>query len=242
MNDDLTATAPSLALLAATGLTILAILVVLALAVRSRRRSKMQQVASSLGLRFSARDAFDTARLPFDLFTKGSRRRVENVMWGSVDGLHVRLFEYWHSNTRTEQRYEPTRQRYETVQREDRHHFSCCMVEIPSRVPHIVIRHASLLDRAARRLLGRGMTLGSERFDRAFFVSGESPRAASEVIDERMMEWLLGLDGKWSFELRDSYLLAYCPRLRPRHLPVVLRVALGLRALIPKARQMRRSG
>jgi hypothetical protein len=242
MNEDLTTAAPSMALLAAAGLTVFAILVVVALAVRSRRRSKMQQVASSLGLRFSPRDTFGTARLPFDLFTKGRRRRVENVMWGSIDGLPVRLFEYWHSNTRTEQRYEPTRQRYETVQREDRHHFSCCLVEIPSPVSHIVIRHASLLDRAARRLLGRGITLGSERFNRAFFVSGESPRAASEVIDERMMEWLLRLDGKWSFEVRDFFLLAYCPRLGPRHLPVVLRAALGFRALIPKVRQMRRSG
>src|SRR5436853_481423 len=71
---------------------------------------------------------------------------------------------------------------------------------------------------AARQLGLHDIEFESDEFNRAFQVKCPDPKFANDVIDSRMMQWLLTARERWAFELSESYLLCYAKRMKPLEL------------------------
>src|SRR5438093_9955674 len=70
--------------------------VYLAWYLRQQRIKELASAAIQLGLEFSRSDPFGTLSEPFQLFRKGDGQGVENVMWGTWQGMEVRQFDFWY--------------------------------------------------------------------------------------------------------------------------------------------------
>ena len=74
----------------------------------------------------------------------------------------------------------------------------------------------------------------SEQFNRAFRVKCHDPKFATDVIDDRMMQWLLSTQEHWAFEASGPYLMCYAKRLKPLQLTPLLGGLKSFRGHIPR--------
>src|SRR4029079_3268736 len=139
-------------------------------------------VAGSLGFRYSIADPFDLLALPFSLFDRGDGRGVENVLWGMVGNLAVRLCDYWYYDETTDSKGHTSR---------SYSRFSCAMTSIDARCPGLTVQHENLLTRRGVALGFDDIDVESEQFDRAFRVKSDDRKCAYDLIDARMMAFLL---------------------------------------------------
>ena len=68
----------------------------------------------------------------------------------------------------------------------------------------------------------RDIEFESEEFNRAFNVKSRDPKFANDVIDARMMQWLLQSGEGYAFEMNGPYVLVYRKRIRPIELTPLL--------------------
>jgi hypothetical protein len=191
-------------------------LFVAAVVLRKRSRSQLAELeARRMGLRFASRDPFDLLDERFALLDH-AYAELGNVLWGPWRNLEVRLFDY--AFTRSEDHEERC---------------SCALVAIPGGWPALVIRPERL--RVGDLLAAPEMELELEEFNRAFDVRCDDRRFASAVIDQRMMEWLLGLGDEWAFEIRGRWVLGSRDQVQPWELEGVLRTLVEFVDRIPRA-------
>ncbi len=185
-----------------------------------RRRLAFQRIAAQLGLRFSAKDPFNTLDIPFELFTRSYGRRIShrrkgarNFLWGELHGVPVRVFDY----------------SYFTEDMDgDRtwHSYGCAVAKLRVRCPHLMLGRETLFTRVGRRLGFRDIEFDSPAFDRTFRVRSKDEAFARALIDAKMRAWLRSLDKRWAFEIVEQYVLcAAPPRLRPDDVVRLLRTA-----------------
>ena len=136
-------------------------------------------------MRFTAEDRFGLLDQPFQLFrsTRPFYGEVENVVSGSWHDLEVRSFDHSYS-----------------VSDDERRLLSCVQIAIPGGWPTLVIRPETGFTRVAD-LAVPDIAFEAEIFNRAFAVRCHDRAFASALVDPRMMEWLLLLDPRWSFEI-----------------------------------------
>ena len=214
------------------------LVVVLAIAVgalvaasmRARRQREMAAVAAANGLSYSFDDPFGLPALPFGLFRRGDGRGADNVMWGpageSDDGdVAVRAFDYWYyeeqrdSEGRTSRRYKK---------------YSCVTAETGAAAwPHLEIDREGMLQRVMDAVGLDDIQFESDEFNRSFEVRCEDARFASALVDPRMMEWLLGTEGRCRFEVHGAWLLVAIERVPPASVPALMNLALTFREKIP---------
>ena len=203
--------------LLAASLVVGVFLAVAGLRARPRRRA-MQAEARRLGLAFSATGRLDDVEA-FALFGPTTRvcAEVENVLSGGWHGRSVRLFDYSYSESEDEQRL-----------------LSCAWVAIEEAWPNLVIRPETV----ATRLFGVALPdiqFESDRFNRAFAVRCEDRAFATALLDARMMEWLLALGHRWSFEIQARRILAYRDQVQPWEIEGVLQTLETFVEKIPRA-------
>jgi hypothetical protein len=191
-------------------------LFVAAVLLRKRGRSDLMELeARRMGLEFAARDPFGLLDEPFALLDHGYAE-LGNVLWGPWRNLEVRLFDY--------------------VFTKSEHHeerFSCALVAIPGGWPTMVIRPERL--RLGDALAPSVVEFELDEFNRAFDVRSEDRRFASAVVDQRMMEWLLGLGDGWGFEIRGRWILGSRDQVQPWELEGMLRTLGDFVDRIPRA-------
>lgn len=183
------------------------------------RRSAMAAEARRLRMRFSAEDRFGLLDEPFQLFrsTRRSYGQVENVLWGPWHDLEIRIFDHSYSASDDERRS-----------------LSCVLVAIPGGWPTLVIRPETGSTKLAD-LAVPDVAFESEAFNRAFAVRCDDRAFASTLVDARMMEWLLSLGHRWSFEIDRRWILGYRDQVQPWEIEGVLETAASFIRTIPRA-------
>ena len=183
------------------------------------RRRAMEVEARRLRMRFAAQDRFGLLDQPFQLFrsTRPFYGEVENVVSGSWHDLEVRSFDHSYS-----------------VSDDERRLLSCVQIAIPGGWPTLVIRPETGVTRVAD-LAVPDIAFEAEVFNRAFAVRCHDRAFASALVDPRMMEWLLSLDPRWSFEIDGRWILGYRDQVQPWEIEVVLETVESFISRIPRA-------
>ena len=192
---------------------------------KQKRIGEWEQEAVALGLRYSALDEFGLLDLPFKLFTLGDGRGCENVIYGEWQGMQVQAFDYWYYTRSSNGRGGSSKQY---------HRFTCAVCAIPVRAPHTTVQRETVMSRLAGMVGFHDIDFESDEFNRAYQVRGEDKRFASYLIDARMMQWLLSVNGP-SFELADTSLLCHMGKMAPASVVIPMGAAKLFRDHIPSA-------
>jgi hypothetical protein len=181
---------------------------------KKKRRAELALAGKQLGLQYSASDPFALLGLPFALLSKGDGRGVENVLWGSWQGVDLKEFDFWYYDETSDGKGNRSR---------SYHYFSCAVREIPATCAHLTIEREGFFTRLADHLGFHDIEFESEEFNRAYQVKCKDRKFANDVVDARMMQWLLAAaDRRWAFELIGPYLMCYTKRLKPLELVPLL--------------------
>ncbi len=152
--------------------------------VKMKRRQGLALAARQLGLSFSAEDTQGCLGYPFALLQKGDGRGAENVMWGwSCQDTNVTEFDYWYYDESADEKGNETRSYY---------HFSCAVLPIAAQCAQLTLDRENVLTRIADHMGLHDIEFESEDFNRRFNVKCADRKFANDMIDARMMQWLVG--------------------------------------------------
>jgi hypothetical protein len=188
------------------------------------RQRALRALALGHGLDFSIDDPFDTLGEPFALLQRGDGRGVENVLWGTWNGLEIRAFDYWYFEESTDSKGHTSR---------SYSRFDCVLTPVDARCPALQISEENLFTRLADALTFHDIEFESEEFNRRFTVKGPDERFASAFCDARMMDWLLRHGDGYAFEVVGDRLLCSCRRVKPAEMVHLLGTAKTFREQIP---------
>jgi hypothetical protein len=183
---------------------------------KQKRRQDLALAATQLGLAFSVEDTLGCLGYPFSLLARGDGRGTENVMWGAWQGIPVNEFDYWYYEESTDSKGHRTKTYYR---------FSCAVTEIAAQCAHLTLDREGLFTRLADHLGLHDIEFESEEFNRRFNVKCADRKFANDMLDPRMMQWLVGVDGAFRFEVNGNQLLCYGKRRRPTELVPLLGTA-----------------
>jgi hypothetical protein len=200
-------------------LLLVGLIAYLAYAMQRRRREGFRQMAAQCGLEYSRNDPLGLLGYPFTLFSMGDGRAIENVVWGGWQETDVIAFDFMY--------YEQDG-KYRTDYR-----FGCAIVPIGADSPRLMIEHENLMTSLAGALSFPDLQFESEAFNREFRVQCEVPKFANDVLDPRMMEWLLDNGSACTFEAVGDRMLVAGPRIEPAFLSDLLGVARGFAQHVP---------
>jgi hypothetical protein len=199
--------------------------IVLSLYLQAKRRKEFAAFAASYGLQYSASDPFGVIGWPFRLFARGDGRGAENVVWGAWQDHHVVAFDYWYFERHTDSKGH-TRKTY--------YRFCCAQIDVAAAFPVLEIAPEGFLSRLADLVGLDDIDFELEEFNRRWNVRSREARFAYELIDSRMIRWLVALDMPISFEVVGNRLLAYQRKVPPAGLAPLIGVLLSFRQHIPR--------
>jgi hypothetical protein len=156
---------------------------------------------------------------PFTLFSRGDSRTLENVISGTWQEVDVIAFDY---------RYTEGSGKSQTD-----YLFDCAIVPIQADSPRLLIEHESLLTSLAGALSFHDQQFESEHFNQEYRVHCDVPKFASDVLDARMMQWLLDNGSGYAFEVVGDRVLVAGPRVAPAEVLGLLGVARGFAVHVP---------
>ncbi|MBI3648507.1 MAG: hypothetical protein HY240_07160 [Actinobacteria bacterium] len=192
---------------------------------KQKRIKELGAMASHLGLEFSRADPFDILAEPFQLLCKGDGQGVENVMWGTWQGVPLRQFDFWYYEESTGAQG----QRSKTY-----HRFNCVVGPIDAACSHLTIDHENLFTRLADSLSFHDIEFESEEFNRSYQVKCRDKKFANDFVDARMMQWLLAHGEGYSFEAAGDEILCAHGRLRPTELIPLMGTAKAFSEQVPR--------
>ena len=156
-----------------------------------KRIAAMRALASDLGLRFVPDDdrAHDERFAQFAVFRRGTRRIAYSTMRGSTtigpftESVVMGDFKYTVESGSGKNRRSVTRR------------FSYVLVAMPhERVPELLLRKEHVFDRITDFFGFDDIDFESAEFSRRFHVASSHKRFAWDLIDPRMMEFLMAED------------------------------------------------
>jgi hypothetical protein len=189
-----------------------------------RRRAGLFSFAATHAFQYSRDDPFDLVHLPFWLFTQGDGRGCENAVWGTWEGIPLKLTDFWY--------YEESTDSDGTTDRSHRR-FSAAIAELNWMVSGVCVRPEGVASRLADHLGLRDLEFESEAFNRSFQVEADDREFAFQLLDARMVTWLEPLEG-FGFETMGRYLLVWSDRLEPADLTALLAAVKGFRDRVPR--------
>jgi len=192
---------------------------------KKKRREELALAAKQLGLRYSRADTFGCLSLPFGLFRRGDGRGTENVLYGVWQGIDLREFDYWFYEESTDSEGHTSRSYSK---------FSCVATTVPLIGAGLSVTRENLFTRFADHVGLRDIDFELEEFNRAFNVKSGDPKFANDVIDQRMMQWLLQTEKGYAFEMSGPHVLVYRNRLRPLEITQLLGTLKGYLDHMPK--------
>lgn len=154
---------------------------------QEKRREEMRVLARQLGCTFRAEDAAGARELePFELFARGHSQRAYNTLSGRVsvgdDSYAVRGGDFLYKVTSGSGKHRRTHT----------HRFSYWIVHLTwPHCPPLSIRPENVFDKIAGALGFDDIDFESEEFSRRFHVKSSDKKFAYDLIEPRMMEFLL---------------------------------------------------
>jgi hypothetical protein len=202
------------------GVLVIAAIAYLSYAIQRRRRDGFRTMATQLDLSYSQGDPLGLLGYPFTLFTRGDGRTLENVVYGTWQEADVTAFDFMYyegsGKSRTDYR------------------FDCVIVPIDADSPRLMIEHENMLTSLAGALSFHDLQFESDAFNDEYHVRCEVPKFANDVLDARMMQWLLANGSGYTFEAVGDRVLVAGPRIDPAELLELLGVARGFTQHVPK--------
>jgi len=192
---------------------------------KKKRREELFFMARQLGLSYSARDTRGCIGLPFALLQRGDGRGTENVLWGTWQGIELLEFDYWYYTESTDS---------EGKSSKSYSRFSCAVTEIDAALSPMTIVRETLLTRLADAVGLGDIAFETQEFNDAFNLKSKDRRFANDLIDQRMMAWLLSTPSDFSFETCARWLLCFSDRRRPIDLIPLLGTLKGFRDQVPR--------
>lgn len=149
-----------------------------------KRVAELSEWARRRGLAFTEqkRHGLDDEYPDFSCLQQGSGRYAYNISRGHWNGRGVLAFDY-HYETRSTDSKGRTRTH--------NHYLSVALLNSGLGLRRLDIRPENLFDRVAEFLGFDDIDFESDEFSRAFHVKSDDRRFAYDVIDQRMMEYLL---------------------------------------------------
>jgi hypothetical protein len=190
-----------------------------------KRRLGFQMMAVQLGLDYSLQDPFGLLGLPFPLFQRGDGRGIENVISGVWQGLEVRAFDFWYYDESTDSNGHRSR---------SYHRFDCAIAPIEAACPDLSIGRETFLTRIAGALSFHDIEFEDETFNEAFHVRGNDRKFANDLLDARMMAWLLDHAADYAIEIVGNRVLIAGPKVAPTELVQVIGTAKAFIDQVPR--------
>ncbi|MDP9330953.1 MAG: hypothetical protein M3P11_09985 [Actinomycetota bacterium] len=215
----------SFILIAVLALALVGAVAYITYAVAKKRREAFATMARQLGLSYAAKDPFNVIAEPFALFEKGDGRGAENMLWGTWQSLELRAFDYWYYEESTDSHGRTSRNYYR---------FDCAIVPIDAACVRLTITHETLFTRLADALTFHDIEFESEAFNKAYNVKSADKKFANDLIDARMMSWLLAHGDGYSFEVVGEEVLCYCKKIQPAAFLPLLGTAKAFLDTVPK--------
>jgi hypothetical protein len=106
-------------------------------------------------------------------------------------------------------------------------------MNVPAYLPNLSIEPENLVSWMADRVGFRDIDFESGEFNDRFQVKAESRKFAFEIIDARMMRWLLSIDPRFSVQMRGTRIVLYSRRVTPSELFLLMGTMKELRDRIP---------
>jgi hypothetical protein len=209
-----------------SGIPILLLFVVIATAImyaayryQQAQKAKMLAVAAAHGLEVDT-ETGKPPELDFDLFGRGSGRKVTARMWRSGENDSVFQYEYTEKSGDNSTTYRST----------------AALIALPFRAPHLTISTENVWSKIKRAVGMRDIEVESPQFNDRYLVRCGDDRFAITLLDPTMIGWMLspasGL-GAVAFEFGGSWMLCHCDRLDIDELPGMLVWAQSARAQLP---------
>jgi hypothetical protein len=192
---------------------------------KKKRREGLVFAARQLGLEYAQVDTRGCLDLPFTLLQKGDGRGTENVLWGSWQDMAVREFDYWYYTESTDS---------DGHRSKSYRHFSCAVTEIEAACSPLSIVRENLLTRLADAVGLDDIAFETQEFNDAFNVKAKDRRFANDLIDQRMMGWLLSSAPGFGFETCGPWLLCFSDRRKPLELIPLLGTLKRFRDQVPR--------
>jgi hypothetical protein len=190
-----------------------------------KRRLGFQTMGRQLGLSYSPEDPFGLLGEPFALFQKGDGQGIENVLSGVWQGLDVRAFDFWYYEESTDSEGRTSRSYYR---------FDCAIVPIDAACPALTINHETFLTRIAGALSFHDIEFEDDAFNKAFNVRGNDRKFANDLIDARMMQWLLAHAQDDAIEVVGNRVLVACKKIDPVELVGLIGTAKAFLEHVPR--------
>lgn len=202
------------------GVLLVASITCLAYAMQRARRQGFQQLAMELNLSYTHDDQLGLLGYPFTLFTRGDDRRIENVIWGTWHEVDVIAFDFMYSEGSGKERTD--------------YRFDCAVVPIDADGPRLLIEHENLMTSLAGALSFHDQQFESEAFNDEYRVHCEVPKFANDVLDARMMQWLLEHGADYGVEVVGNRVLVAGPKISPTELVQLIGTAKGFIDHVPE--------
>jgi hypothetical protein len=189
---------------------------------RHDRERKLMLLCEAAGLEFAPLDTFlGTGWLPFEMFGR-TPNGTSNVVWDPRHDGGVRAFDFWF------------REESEDGGPGLRRTFTCATVPLPFSCPRLRVAPRDLVDEAADAIGLHLVTLELEEFNRRFRVEAEEARAASALLDQRVMEGFLRLPHDAVADVNDEVLLLWAPELPAVEMVLLLEAANSIQRVLPR--------
>jgi hypothetical protein len=146
-----------------------------------KRQEGMARLATARGWSYAASDDRWITQFDGEPFGIGFDQRALNVVRGEHDGRRFIAFDYWYS----------TREGSGKSRRTVRHSYSIIGISTTAVFPHLSVMPEHFVSRWIGRLTDSDIEFESEDFNRAFTVTCEDRKFATDVIHPRMMQLLL---------------------------------------------------
>jgi len=161
------------------------------------RIDAMGRFAERTGLSFSqAHDTFhDDHYAHFEVFRNGFDRYAYNTISGPIDlGGAIVECKAGDFHYKTRETYTTTNSKGHTTThtRIVKHHFSYFILELPyDTMPDLLIRREGIFDKIASAFGKNDIDFESSEFSRKYFVKCDNRKFAYDIINQRMIEFLL---------------------------------------------------
>jgi hypothetical protein len=168
--------------------------------VRRAVRKGPRTGAELLGLKRETEDPFGILGYPIALFARGSEPAIDELVWGTWNGLDVRVFAV--SLVAPALPGHPPQ----------RASFACALTRLDADLPAVVVEPGTFVTRIERAPTAPPVEIDDARFTAAFHVWSEDPAFARALLDQDLRDWLGSLDPRWGVEVHGRIAMVYGPR------------------------------
>lgn len=209
------------AVLVVVGIVVVVGALIIGAIMAAQRRKDLAAVAASLGIQYSAEDPFDLPDRHANMraFDEGHSKRAYNTIYGKKDGLDTIITDYQYTvgsgkNSHTYRR-------------------TYCLVTVDMQLPSLHIRPENFLDTIASWVGFDDIDFEFKEFNDAFYVRCDDKRAAYDIINPKMMEYLLQYR-ELNVEMLGNVILAhYGNTIDPNAFAGLISAVHGIARLLP---------